>query len=137
MFGISTPPAEAWPYLEDANGDKLAEEIAKQLNWAAPSAGMPEGSPPPLTRARMSNLQRAALRGAEAIATIIDFDERSTDADLSRLISRCYTWGSALMSLGDYGMAPEPLPPAEVMPGLPAEPVFTTARPALTNRMNR
>jgi hypothetical protein len=52
-----------------------------------------------LTRERFSNLQRAALRGAEAIASIIDFTEHSSDADLKSLITACYTWKAALLSV--------------------------------------
>jgi hypothetical protein len=100
VFGISKSPRAEWPYLEDANADKMIEQVERQLHrsrlhWEA------EIAKPPLTRERISNLQRVALRGAEAIATIIDFDERSTPTDLTKLISACYTWGSALMSVGE------------------------------------
>lgn len=130
VFGISKPPKEEWPYVEDANGDKLVEEIAKQLNWSANATEVSENAMHPLTRDIWSNLQRSALKGAEAITAIIDFDERSTDADLNRLISKCYTWGSALMSLGDYVIASEPTTSAEMPPSLSTEPV-------VTNSMNR
>jgi hypothetical protein len=129
VFGISTPAREEWPYVEDANGDKLAEEIAKQLNESAHTSELREHVLPTLTRDRLSNLQRAALRGAEAIATSIDFDESSIDADLSRLISQCYTWGSALMGLNDYVIALESSPSTG--------PVFTTHRPALAVHVDR
>jgi hypothetical protein len=113
VFGISTFPKRAWPYAEDSNADKLVEEISKQLKWrdkteetniADNSAGKC------ITREHISNLQRAALRGAEALATIIDYDERADQADrddskyhnLDLLITKCYTWGSALLSLKAY-----------------------------------
>ena len=55
------------------------------------------------TQAQISNLQRAALRGTEAIAAAIDFDEadpeRSSTERLEVLITKCYTWGTALESL--------------------------------------
>jgi hypothetical protein len=93
VFGISSPPSELWPYTEDPNGDMLIEEISKQLVVAT-------NSHTAITREGISNRQRTALRGAEALATIITFDEgNSTDADLNLLITRCYTWGSALKSL--------------------------------------
>jgi hypothetical protein len=96
VFGISSPPGAAWPYTEDANGDKLVEEISKQLVVAT-------NSHTPITREGFSNRQRVALRGAEALATIIDFVEGNANPDdLNLLITRCYTWGSALRSLQGY-----------------------------------
>jgi len=102
VFGISLIPKEDWPYVEDSNADKLVEEIAKQLRWPDKTDEMHTAEYSQrkyITREHISNLQRAALRGAEALAAIIDFDERSTDQDLDILITKCYTWGSALLSL--------------------------------------
>jgi hypothetical protein len=99
VFGISTAPKQQWPFAEDSNADKLVEEIAKQLL-------APTNSQPAITREGISNRQRAALRGAEALATILDFREKGTNwRDLNLLITRCYTWGSALKCL-----VPKPLP---------------------------
>lgn len=92
IFGISTMARKEWPYNEDSNGDKLVEEISKQLHW-------PENSEMYITRELFSNLQRVALRGAEAIATIIDFDESRPNDELDLLILKCYSWGSALKSI--------------------------------------
>jgi hypothetical protein len=100
VFGISTPPKQQWPFAEDSNADKLVEEISKALL-------APTNSYPAITREGISNRQRAALRGAEALATILDFSEQAVeaDADLKLLITKCYTWGSALK-----GLVPRPLP---------------------------
>ncbi|MDL1944726.1 hypothetical protein FBQ99_20555 [Chloroflexi bacterium CFX2] len=95
IFGISTPPKAEWPYTEDSNGDKLVEEISRQLKW-------PEDSQAYVTREFFSNLQRTALRGTEAIATIIDYEESSSNGDLDLLITKCYSWGSALGSISNY-----------------------------------
>jgi hypothetical protein len=92
VFGINTPPSQAWPYTEDSFGDLLMEEISKQLVKNTNSYAA-------ITREGISNRQRAALRGAEALATIIDFDEGGPNSELDLLITKCYTWGSALMSL--------------------------------------
>jgi hypothetical protein len=92
VFGISTPPKAEWPFTEDANADKLIEEISNHLL-------VPTNSYPGITREGISNRQRTALRGAEALATILDFTERGNDKDLDLLITKCYTWGSALKSL--------------------------------------
>ena len=93
VFGIPTPPKPAWPYVEDSNGDKLVEEISKQLRWDN-EPGMP------ISREQFIDLQRAALRGAEAIATILDYNEEDADdQDQNRLITKVYTWHSALLSL--------------------------------------
>jgi hypothetical protein len=91
VFGLTHPPQDAWPYREDANGDKVIEEIGKRLD---PNAS------PPWTRQGFSAVQRVALRGAEALVAILDFDEvhgsDSDDQELDRLITRCYTWHAAL-----------------------------------------
>lgn len=92
VFGISDPPQAFWPYGEDSNGDKLVEMACKQLM-------ADDASKMYLTREYFSNLQRVALRGSEAIAEIIDFDESKSDNDLLRLITKCYNWGSALKSI--------------------------------------
>jgi hypothetical protein len=92
VFGIKPPPSQAWPYTEDSFADMLIEETSKQLVVATDSYTA-------ITREGISNRQRAALRGAEALATIIDFVEGGPDNELDLLITRCYTWGSALMSL--------------------------------------
>lgn len=99
VFGISKPPRASWPYDLDSNGDKLVEAISAQLM-------SDDGSKAYISRERISNLQRNALRGAEAIATIVEFDESkpANDADLNLLITKCYTWGSALMSVNGYHM---------------------------------
>ena len=100
VFGVSTPPGSDYPYLEDANGDKLTEAISRQLQWAdQPDAHI-------VTWEQILNLQRAALRGAEAIATVIDFHEPGTDDELSLLITKCYTWGAALLSVAPAMMQP-------------------------------
>jgi hypothetical protein len=96
VFGIDKSPRESWPYIEDANGDKLVEAISKQLLWTNQPKDMC------ITREQISNLQRVALRGAEAMATIIDFQETLGNSDLDLLITKCYTWGSALLSLSPH-----------------------------------
>jgi hypothetical protein len=93
IFGIAIPPKNTWPYTQDANADKLVEELAKRFKGS-------NGAIMPLTREYFSNLQRTALRGAEALATIVDYEENGTTIDdLNLLILRCYSWGSALKSI--------------------------------------
>jgi hypothetical protein len=90
VFGLTRPPDEDWWYHEDANGDKVIEEIGKALE------PLPEKR---LTREAFSALQRVALRGAEAIAAVMEFDETEDDPEFERLdelITRCYTWHAAL-----------------------------------------
>jgi hypothetical protein len=86
VFGLTRVPGDYWPYREDASGDKVIEELSKALD------------PPDrrLTREGFSALQRVALRGAEALAAVIDFDESRDDTELELLITRCYTWHAAL-----------------------------------------
>jgi hypothetical protein len=87
VFGLTRTPGPAWPYREDANGDKAVEEMFKALEL------MPERR---LTREGFSALQRVALRGAEALAAVMVFDESQDDERLDELITRCYTWHAAL-----------------------------------------
>jgi hypothetical protein len=122
VFGVQSPPRPDWPYTEDSNADKLLEEIDRQLRAVGPmtlsnpSTSMLTRERARLTRERVSNLQRVALRGAEAISATIDFDERaSSDDELDELITRCYTWGSALTSWTHYPVAVEE--PFAVEPG--------------------
>lgn len=89
VFG-TPPPTRDFPYTEEFAGQKLVENIWKQL------AGSQH---PVLNRDLISNLQRLALRGAEAIATVIDFQENLGNGDLDLLITQLYTWKAALWSV--------------------------------------
>jgi hypothetical protein len=80
-FGLD-PPSEAWPYQEQANGTTLVAEISRKLG----------NSERPLTRDAFIDRQRLALRGAEAVATVLDFNDGD---DLAPLITSCYTWYAA------------------------------------------
>jgi len=111
VFGIDKPPSGSWPYTEDSNGDKLVEAISKQLMWTNQPKDMC------ITREHFSNLQRVALRGAEAIATIIDFQETLGNSDLDLLITKCYTWGATLMSVSSHPKTAQQTA-AEKAPGL-------------------
>ena len=97
VFGIVNPPKSQWPYILDSNADKFVKEISEQLM-------VHDNFDMYITRERFSNLQRTALRGAEALATIMDFDEGNNEEDLLVLITKCYTWRSALMSLSNYSI---------------------------------
>jgi hypothetical protein len=69
------------------------EAISKQLTWTDRPGEVY------ITREHFSNLQRAALRGAEALATILDFNQGLGIEDVRVLIRKSYTWGAALVSL--------------------------------------
>src|SRR6266496_943053 len=64
VFGIANPPLGEWPYIGDANGDKLVESISKQLIWDDQPGVY-------ISREGFRNRQTAALTGSEAIAKII------------------------------------------------------------------
>jgi hypothetical protein len=108
VFSISTPPGASWPFTEDSNAGKLIEEIAGRLL-------APGSVNHPITREGFSNRQRAALRGAEALATVLDFQEGGSNEDLDLLITKVYTWGSALKSLRPAS-APAPALESEAQP---------------------
>jgi hypothetical protein len=105
VFGFTTAPTAKWPYGEDSNADKLVEAISKQL---APDLAMGGGWN---TRESCSTFQRAAARGAEALAVIVSFAEAQDD-DLDRLITRVYTWGSALSAMNAERKPAQPAPGA-------------------------
>jgi hypothetical protein len=95
VFGVAKLAAGSYPYATDAAEDILIEAISARLRGL-------NGSTTVITRERISSLQRLALRGAEAIATAIDFEEADhdqTDADLDLLIGKCYSWGAALAAI--------------------------------------
>jgi hypothetical protein len=94
VFGIVVPVSSSWPYDQDPNGDKLVEEAYKQLAVSGDTQ-------PSMTRERFINLQRAALRGAEAIATALDFNEEDPlqEENLIRVITKAYTWLAALQNI--------------------------------------
>jgi hypothetical protein len=97
VFGVhnrsSEGPIDDWPYTERSRQDILVYAVSKQLAWDDQPGEMH------ITREHFSNLQRAALRGAEALATVMDFDENLGEDDLELLIRKAYTWGAALMAL--------------------------------------
>ncbi|WP_406436660.1 hypothetical protein OHB14_61735 [Streptomyces sp. NBC_01613] len=103
VFSIRQAPARRWPYAEDAMGEQLVEEISRRLD---------PGRSPGLTRYGFSLTQRAALRGAEAITAVLDHDPQDRDdAKLHVLITRCYTWWTALV--GTTGPATAPVESVE------------------------
>jgi hypothetical protein len=117
VFG-TPPPSGDFPYVEDSGGQKLVENVWKQL------AG---NESPILNRERISNLQRVALRGAEALATIIDFQENFDNDDLDRLITKLYTWDAALWSVKASG-TPHSAAATSVSYGGAAAPAPRTSR---------
>jgi hypothetical protein len=82
-FGVNRQPGPEWPVVVDANGSKLVEQIS--------------GTPmrveiQRISRGTFNDKQQLALRGAEALAAVMDYDGRTDSASLDVLISRCYTW---------------------------------------------
>jgi hypothetical protein len=82
-FGLQAP-STAWPYVEEANGTTLVAEISNRLGGH-------------ITRQEFIDRQRLALRGAEAVATVLDVSDGNdvAGADLNLVISKCYTWYAA------------------------------------------
>jgi len=65
VFNGIPAPAATWPYAPDANGDKLVEAACQQLAWDGQASWGAAGHR--LTRQGFSDLQQAAITGAEAI----------------------------------------------------------------------
>jgi hypothetical protein len=113
IYGIAAPPRADWPYTFDSNAAKLVEEVSKQLMEPAgngATGGDGKGTQPFVSRERITSLQRAALEGARAIATVIDVDSGSGDDEIDLLIRKCYTWATALRSLAERPRMPSPAP---------------------------
>jgi len=87
VFGLEAPSI-AWPYVEEPNGTTLVAVITNKQEFHFPD---------PVSRDAFIDRQRVALRGAEAIATLLDFPDGSDvdGADTNLLISKCYTWYAA------------------------------------------
>jgi hypothetical protein len=119
IFGVPKLGGVEYPYGTDPAEDLLVEQICLQLPWQVDNVSQLS-----LTREAISDRQRAALRGAEAIATIIDFglEQSPGDADLDLLAGKCYTWGTALASLNGTKVSQAPMPPA-MTPQPPAQPI--------------
>jgi hypothetical protein len=109
VFGVAAPAA-TWPYAPDTNGDKLVEAVSQQAAWVRSAADK-------LTRQRFSNLQRAAVTGAEAIAAVLDFTGSEPDAELDALTTRLYAWASAVADAREPSIGP---PPPAATAALPA-----------------
>jgi hypothetical protein len=92
IFGISLPATADWPYVQDSNGDKVVEEASRNFFASGHISSV-------TTRERFSDLQNVASRGAEALATIVEFDGPANNRDLDLLITKVYTWGSSLLCL--------------------------------------
>jgi hypothetical protein len=94
VFGRSDLVAAEWPYQVDGTGDVLLEMASALVAT--------DGNR--LNRDRVGKLQRLALRGAEAIATVIDYDDQQ-DRDIeNQLILKSYTWYAALVEVNSTAM---------------------------------
>jgi hypothetical protein len=87
-FGINSEPGPEWPVKIDANGSKLVEQIT--------GTPMMRVQTNRISRGVFNDKQQLALRGAEALAAVMDYDseyDAETDhATIDLLISRCYDW---------------------------------------------
>jgi hypothetical protein len=86
-FGVNGVVGQEWPFAVSANGSKLVEQISQTPMRLAVQ---------PITRGAFNDKQQLALRGAEALATVVDFrDNDLDDGRTDHLISTCYTWYAA------------------------------------------
>jgi hypothetical protein len=86
-FGVNEAAGAEWPFAVNANGSKLVEQIS-QTPMRAPMQ--------PISRGVFNDEQQLALRGAEALATVIDYKDNDPNRDRTDyLITKCYTWYAA------------------------------------------
>jgi hypothetical protein len=101
-FGVNAAAGQEWPFAVSANGSKLAEQISQT------PMRMPV---PPISRGAFNDMQQLALRGAEALATVIDFrDNDLHDGRTDTLISTCYSWYAARGRVLNLPVSAPPLP---------------------------
>lgn len=81
------PAGAGWPYHEQEDGTTLVARLAHEFFGGDVSK----------YRQDLIDRQRLALRGAEAIATVLDFVDGGNLAsdDTKRMISKSYTWHAA------------------------------------------
>jgi hypothetical protein len=118
VFSLMRTAIEEWPYQVDGDGDKMVEEVSKALDVPLAKPWLAE---------QFNSRQLVALRGAEAIATVLDYNGERDNRFLDRLITKCYTWYAALVHESDMMAVPalngnRPLASLTTRPG--AQPVF-------------
>jgi hypothetical protein len=86
-FGVNRQPGPNWPVAVDANGSKLVEQIT-----GTPTMRMQTEK---ISRGVFNDKQQLALRGADALAAIMDYDGETDHESVDLLISRCYDWFTA------------------------------------------
>jgi hypothetical protein len=99
-FGIPRVGSD-YPFKRDASAEKLVEELSKASD---PSSY--------ITRQEISNAQRVAVSGAEAIAATIDFDPRAAldkdveehNPDVDEFATQWYRFGTAWKELQGQAM---------------------------------
>jgi hypothetical protein len=126
-FAVNDAAGAEWPFVADANGSKLVEQIS-QTPMRAPGQ--------PISRGAFNDKQQLALRGAEALATVIDYMDNDPDKDRTdHLITKCYTWYAArgrVLHLPVAGPQPPSVAPAAA-PGATAPALMPPAlAPATT-----
>ena len=85
-FAVNEEPGPEWPFRVDANGSKLVEQISSTLM---------RGAAEHISRGVLNDKQQLALRGAEALATVMDYDSDPDPARVDLLIRKCYIWYAA------------------------------------------
>ena len=94
VFAGAQSILEEFPYQADSDVSKLVEVISNTpIREVSPNQSV--------THHFFSNLQRCALCGCEAIATIIDFKEGDPDESLDILIEKCLAWATALHDIDE------------------------------------
>ena len=101
VYGVGDKVNDQWPYACDAGAPKLVEKISQALSPPARVQPVIKGGAPPplLSRESITRLQRAALEGTRALATVNVVASGDPEENVRLLIQRCYTWANALRSL--------------------------------------
>jgi hypothetical protein len=85
-FGVDRAPSARWPVEINGDGSTLVEQI---------STTPIRGSAEPISRGVFNDKQQLALRGAEALAEVMDYKGELDRDRTERLIMACYMWYAA------------------------------------------
>jgi hypothetical protein len=85
-FGVDGAPSARWPLEVNGEGSTLVEQISTTLI---------RGSAEPISRGVFNDKQQLALRGAAALAEVMDYKGELGRDRTDQLITACYMWHAA------------------------------------------
>jgi hypothetical protein len=109
-FAVDRAPSARWPVEINGDGSTLVEQI---------STTSIRGFAEPISRGVFNDKQQLALRGAQALAEVMDYKGELDSDRTDRLITACYMWYAARGRVLGLPMAVAP-PPTRAPLAVPA-----------------